>query len=414
MGFLPESKMQSKRASTDTKKCGGACKLNKGCQRPYQLPYGNGKLPVLFIGSSPSKKEDADGEKMMGPAGSLLKRLSAKAGIPVYQCKKTNAVRCYTSDDVENKEIDACRLFVEELIKELKPEVIIPMGSAAIRSIIAPEWGAKVGGFPRWVGFQIPSRKHNAWICPTYHPHWAVEKEDPVLDALIQGQLEAAASLLGTRPNMTWEPKDEITLLHDPEAIVERLRYYRKTGGTIAFDYETTGLKPDASHMEIVSNAVCHNGTETIAYMMDDPAVIRETKRLLLDDSTGKIASNMKFEHRWTDAQYGLSVSNWVWDTMISSHVQDCRREIGSIKFQTYVRYGIGDYDSHIHPYLTAKGSNECNKIRELSADDLLLYNGLDSLLEYRVAVDQMREMGLPWQTDKHRRAKRKNKRSGR
>ena len=414
MGFLPESKLQCKKAPTSTKKCGGACKLNLGCQRPYQKSYGSGALSVLFIGSSPSKVEDTDGVKMKGPASSMLKQLSRKAGIRIDECTKINAVRCYAPEDLTDNEINACRLFVDESIKEINPEVIIPMGSAAIKSVLAPEWGAKVGGFPRWVGFQIPSRRLNAWICPTYHPHWVLEKDDEVLVDILQEHLEDASCLLGTRPDNSWEPSTEVTVLMEPEKIIERLQYYRETGGTIAFDYETTGLKPDASHMEIVSNSVCYNGLETIAYLMDDTKVIDETRKLLEDPSTGKIATNMKFEHRWTQEKMGTTVQNWVWDTMLASHVQDCRREVNSVKFQAYLRYGIGDYNSHIHKYLTAKGSNECNNIRELDVGDLLLYNGMDSILEYHVAVDQMRECGIPWQESQYRRKKKKNKRSER
>ena len=415
MGFLTEGQTQSKKTPTDTKKCGGACKLNKGCRRPYQLPYGTGEVPILFIGSSPSKKEDEGEEKMDGLPGKLLKRMAKRMGVAVEQCTKTNAVRCYAPEELDNKEIDSCRIFLDELIKAVNPEIIIPMGSAAIRAVVAPEWGDKVGGFPRWVGYRIPSRRHNAWICPTYHPHWVLEKEDEVLVSIVEHHLEEAFELLGSRPDMDWEPAKEITILTDADAVVERLRHYRTTGGTIAFDYETTGLKPDADHMEIVSNAVCFNGIETIAYMMDDPRVIAETKKLLISDSTGKIASNMKFEERWSDVKLQYPVSNWVWDTMLAAHTEDCRREICSIKFQTYIRYGIGDYDSHIHPYLVAPGSNEVNRIRELSAEDLLLYNGLDALLEYRVAVDQMREMGIPWGSpEKKGPPKRKNKREAR
>lgn len=408
MGFLSESKTQCKKATTDTKKCGGACKLNKGCQRPYQKHYGSGKVPILFIGSSPSKKEDQDGVKMEGLPAKLLKKLCRRGNIFLEDCTKANAVRCYAPEEIENKEIDACRLFLDDLIDEIKPEIIIPMGSAATRSILAPEWGDKVGGFPRWVGFQIPSRRHNAWICPTYHPNWVIEKEDEVLVDIMESQIRQAFDLLDTRPNQTWEPEKEIEILMDPAEVIDRLRGYRAEGGTIAFDYETTGLKPDADHMKIVSNSVCFNGTETIAYMMDDPAVIAETRKLLISDSTGKIASNLKFEERWSTAKFGYPVSNWIWDTMLAAHVQDCRREVGSIKFQTYVRFGIGDYDSHIHPYLVAKGTNEVNRIRELSQEDLLLYNGLDALLEYKVAEEQMREMGLPWITEKTKRPPRK------
>jgi len=106
-----------------------------------------------------------------------------------------------------------------------------------------------------------------------------------------------------------------------------------------------------------------------------------------------KIASNLKVEDRWTRAKLGHRVRNWYWDTMIAAHVLDNTPGITSIKFQAFVHLGQGDYDSHIKPFLKARKESKFNRIHELDLNDLLLYGGLDSYLEYWVAMKQIRLM---------------------
>ena len=114
--------------------------------------------------------------------------------------------------------------------------------------------------------------------------------------------------------------------------------------------------------------------------------------KVLRNPKLKKVASNLKFEERWTRAKLGYSVAGWAWDTMLAAHCLDNRSGITSIKFQAFVLLGIADYASHIEPYLKTKYSNELNRIEELDEDELLLYNGLDSLLEYKVMEKQREE----------------------
>ena len=53
------------------------------------------------------------------------------------------------------------------------------------------------------------------------------------------------------------------------------------------------------------------------------------------------------------------------------------------------------DYDSSVSKYLKGigKGANSFNRIDEAPLDDLLLYCGMDSLFERRLAKIQMKEM---------------------
>jgi hypothetical protein len=109
-----------------------------------------------------------------------------------------------------------------------------------------------------------------------------------------------------------------------------------------------------------------------------------------------KIASQMVFEQTWCRQILKHTIRPWGWDTMLGSHILDNRSKICSIKFQAYVRYGVLDYSSHLEKFLKSdkkKGGNAFNTIDEAPLDELLLYCGIDSLLEYWCAMDQMEEI---------------------
>jgi DNA polymerase I-like protein with 3'-5' exonuclease and polymerase domains len=183
----------------------------------------------------------------------------------------------------------------------------------------------------------------------------------------------------------------QIKLLYDTDSIVSFLDQIKS--GTIAFDYETNMLKPESEKARIVSVSVCWNGVETAAFPLL-PGATKALCRLLKDREVKKIAQNMKFEDRWTRTILGVQVRSWRWDTMLAAHVLDCRSEITGLKFTSFVMLGQPRYDLHIEPYLKQqKGGYEENKIDEIPLDKLLVYNGLDSLLEYLLAEIQMTDM---------------------
>ena len=178
------------------------------------------------------------------------------------------------------------------------------------------------------------------------------------------------------------------------------------TEGNLAFDYEATMLKPDHKAFEIVSCSVCYNGTETIAFPWHGP-VIPQMRRILSDPTIGKVAANLKYEHRATKAVLGIDVQGWLFDTMLGAHVLDARRGGGSgtergsgctgLKFLAFARLGQPDYSGHLEEMLgSSDGSgNSPNRVRDIKLDDLLLYNALDSKLEWLIAQQMMTELGM-------------------
>jgi hypothetical protein len=107
----------------------------------------------------------------------------------------------------------------------------------------------------------------------------------------------------------------------------------------------------------------------------------------------------MSFEQRWTMKEFGHWGKGFTdgWDTMLQAHVIDGRAGIASIKFQAFLHLGQEDYDHHLHRFLSSKkpGCNELNQIKEIDSESLLKYCGQDALLEWLVAKEQSKILGI-------------------
>ncbi len=159
----------------------------------------------------------------------------------------------------------------------------------------------------------------------------------------------------------------------------------------MAIDYETNMLKPDMPDAAIVACSVAYGDSSGPVGVVAYPwtKVTAAATGRLLRSPVKKIIANKGFEIRWTLKEFGHGIRNVVHDTMHDAHLLDNRRDISSVKFQAYALLGQPEWDSHIKPYLKADNSNTRNRIHEIPMRDLLLYCGLDSLLEFRIALKQ-------------------------
>jgi hypothetical protein len=173
----------------------------------------------------------------------------------------------------------------------------------------------------------------------------------------------------------------------------------------VAFDIETTGLKPHADGHRIICASIADSPLHAFTFIIPDNRAGRQPLiDLLLSTKIGKIAHNMKFEHTWGKVRLKVEIQNWTWDTMIASHILENRPGITGLKFQTYVNFGIVDYASDVAYYLQTDEPNNSNAINRINSllqkqggkKQLLQYCGLDSIFEYRLAMKQ-REDILPF-----------------
>ena len=401
-GFFSSSKIDSKAPSSLIPKC-GACGLHKKCNSPKLQPIGEGRKRILLISESPSQRDDEAGEFLCNSNTSLpLEQALKKSGVNIRKdCWLTSALICHTNGkQPTTDQIEFCRPNLIKTIQKLDPDIIIPLGGSALQALIPYVWEKSTGTIARWFGWQIPAQKINAWICPTFSPvriNHAIKENysnaEP-LEIHFQKHISKAVALEGKPWETVPDYKKEITIIREPNKAAAQIRKMISLGGAVSFDYETDRIKPDNDESQIVSCSVCLRGKRTIAYPWIGET-IKATKELLRSPLP-KIGCNLKFEDRWTRKHMGHRVRNWYWDTMLASHVMDNRPGITSIKFQSFVLLGQSSYDDHIKKFFQSPKGEERNQIDLIDMDDLLLYNGLDSLLQYKVGIKQMELLGYP------------------
>lgn len=375
----------------------GRCGLYKLCNSPKMPPTGEGKRRILFVAEAPGETEDARGEQLVGKSGQYLRTVLAKLDCDLDECIKTNAVICHPpGNKITDVHVSSCRPNLLKTIREKKPHVIVLLGGSSINSLMPDARDDPVGPIGRWVGWKIPSFVHGAWLCPTYHPSYLLREENPTLSRLFRGHLAEALALEEVPiPGEDLEAlKGQVERIVSPREARLRLRdLSRVEEGHLAFDYESTGLKPDRPGHKIVACSFCLDGKGTFSFLVQEEH--HKLMRKILRGPTGKIASNLKNEERWSVAILGTRVRRWYWDTMLAAHYIDNRPGITGLKFQSFVSFGIANYDGVVSQFFQDCDAQGFNKVHDIPVEDLLLYNALDSLLEYKLTLVQRKALGL-------------------
>jgi DNA polymerase len=101
-----------------------------------------------MVGEQPGDKEDVAGRPFVGPAGALLDRALADAGIARVDIYLTNAVKHFKFEErgkrrIHKKpsasEIAACRPWLDAELALIQPDLIVCLGASAARSVIGPQ-----------------------------------------------------------------------------------------------------------------------------------------------------------------------------------------------------------------------------------------------------------------------------------
>jgi len=396
-GFFSVSEVATNTPSTGTVKC-GVCQLYKGCSSPKMAYTGLGKEKVLVVGEAPGEQEDEEGVQLIGRAGQHLRRSLDRLDISLdLDCWKTNAIICHPPKNKTptDKQIEACRPCLLKTIDELQPEKIILLGGIAVKSLIQELWGdSDIGGIGRWVGWQIPSQKLNAWVCPNYHPSYLMrQKNQPTLQLWFDRYLKTAFNLSGRPWKTVPNYQEQIECIYSADDAATVIRKMIERGGRVSFDYESNMLKPDRKNSRIVCCSVCWEGKKTISFPWYGEAIVAMGE--LLQSDLHKIGWNQKHEQRWTKKEFGFGVRNWLYDGMLGSHVLDNRKGITSAKFQAFTLLGQELYNKEVEALLKGDGGNNENLIRMIDLPTLLLYCGMDSLLEFVMGEKQMKLLGM-------------------
>ena len=132
-----------------------ACKACDLWKTGTQTVFGEGKQTstVMFIGEQPGDREDLAGRPFVGPAGGLLDKALAEAGIDRTKVYVTNVVKHFKWEPrgkrrIHKKpnavEIRACRPWLDAEIRVVKPRAIICLGSTAAQAVIGPKFRVSI------------------------------------------------------------------------------------------------------------------------------------------------------------------------------------------------------------------------------------------------------------------------------
>jgi uracil-DNA glycosylase len=143
--FLPERRsLRALAGAVDG--CRG-CELYKDAT---QAVFGKGRASarLMLVGEQPGDKEDLEGEPFVGPAGRLLDRALAEAGIERSETYLTNAVKHFKWRPKGKRrlhqtpragEVEACKPWLEAEVEAVGPEALLAMGATATRALFGPK-----------------------------------------------------------------------------------------------------------------------------------------------------------------------------------------------------------------------------------------------------------------------------------
>jgi DNA polymerase len=158
---------------------------------------------IMVVGEQPGDQEDIAGAPFVGPAGKLLDRVCEEAGVDRRALYVTNAVKHFKWEPrgkrrlhktPAQREVDACSYWLDKELAAVKPQVIVALGTTALKSVL----GTSHVTLKDTIGRAL--RHEGRWVVAIYHPSYVLRVPDDAakkqaLAVMVEG-LKMAQDLL--------------------------------------------------------------------------------------------------------------------------------------------------------------------------------------------------------------------------
>lgn len=142
---------------------------------------GPAQAQIMLVGEQPGDQEDLAGLPFVGPAGAVLTRAMREAGLARDSIYLTNAVKHFKWEPrgkrrlhktPAQREIAACHDWLEQELASVQPQVIVALGSTALKSILQD------GAATMTPLIGTPIQHDGRWVVTVYHPSYVLRAPD--------------------------------------------------------------------------------------------------------------------------------------------------------------------------------------------------------------------------------------------
>ncbi|HEV8149398.1 MAG TPA: UdgX family uracil-DNA binding protein [Gemmatimonadales bacterium] len=130
----------------------------RGCplfKHATQAVFGKGRRTarLILVGEQPGNDEDLQGEPFVGPAGRILDRALASAGIDRAEAYVTNVVKHFKWEakgkrrlhkKPNAREIAACLPWLDKEIELIRPKVLVLLGATAAQALLGSDFRVSI------------------------------------------------------------------------------------------------------------------------------------------------------------------------------------------------------------------------------------------------------------------------------
>jgi DNA polymerase len=138
---------------------------------------GNPEARIMLVGEAPGADEDRVGKPFVGVSGQLLDRMLASIGLDRTTTYITNVIfwRPPGNRQPTPAEVAACLPFVERHIELVAPDVLVLVGGASAKTLLARSEGiTRLRG--RWFQFESSAMPRPVPALPIYHPAYLLRQ----------------------------------------------------------------------------------------------------------------------------------------------------------------------------------------------------------------------------------------------
>ena len=317
------------------------------------------------------------------------------------ECWVTGVFSCFGN----SSNYEYCISKLEDAIVTTQPSLIVTAGDVATGAILRLYNPHHFGlGYTsnlymgRMIPLQRTDNKFGCWLAPTLSEKDIHSYSNPVMEGVAKDWVSKHVNYAMDNYAIPPKPLDhpEPELLYGTSDIVTALHQASESPYS-AFDYETNCLQPEQEKARVLTASVAFgdsNGMQRGVAFPLSSEVVKLAWVEFLRSKSKKIIANVKFEERWSSVLFKQPINNFYWDVCIGARVRDCYSGVAGLKFLTFEHFGVIGYDDDVAPYID-NDDTQYNRLMKMDVNKLLLYNCLDSIYTYAVAMKQHEEFGL-------------------